>query len=93
MVLVGKAMKLYNIQYHEISVGYDAIDMLGIKMLEGRTFSRDFPSDSAGIIFNEAAIQAMGLKDPIGKVVQHYAGQRKIVGVVKNFHFESFTMK
>lgn len=79
----------YNIQYHEISVGYDAIDMLGIKMLEGRTFSRDFPSDSAGIIFNEAAIQAMGLKDPIGKTVQHYAGPRKIVGVVKNFHFES----
>jgi ABC-type antimicrobial peptide transport system permease subunit len=31
----------------------------------------------------------MGLKDPIGKVVQHYAGPRKIVGVVKNFHFES----
>jgi putative ABC transport system permease protein len=81
--------ELYNIQYHEISVGYDAIDMLGIEMLEGRTFSEEFPSDSTGIIFNEAAIQAMGLKDPIGKVVQHYAGPRKIVGVVKNFHFES----
>jgi ABC-type antimicrobial peptide transport system permease subunit len=81
--------ELYNIQYHEISVGYDAIDMLGIEMLEGRTFSQEFPSDSAGIIFNEAAIQAMGLKDPIGKVVQHYAGPRKIVGIAKNFHFES----
>lgn len=79
----------YNILYHEISVGHDAIDMLGIEMLEGRTFSRDFPSDTSGIIFNEAAIQAMGLKDPIGKFVQHYAGKRKIVGVAKNFHFES----
>ena len=79
----------YNIQYHELSVGYDAIDILGIEMLEGRTFSRDFPSDSTGIIFNEAAIHAMELKDPIGKAVQHYAGQRKIVGVIKNFHFES----
>ena len=80
---------MYNIQYHELSVGYDVIDMLGIEMLEGRMFSREFPSDSAGIIFNEPAIQAMGLKDPIGKFVQHYAGKRKIVGVAKNFHFES----
>jgi ABC-type antimicrobial peptide transport system permease subunit len=79
----------YNIQYHEVQVGYDAIDLLGIEVVAGRTFSPNFPSDSSGIIFNERAIQVMGLKDPVGKTVQHYTGQRTIVGVVKDFYFQS----
>lgn len=79
----------YNIQFHEISVGYDALELLGLEMVNGRTFSREFASDTAGIIFNEKAIHAMGFKDPIGKVIQHYAGKRKIVGIVKDFNFES----
>ena len=41
------------------------------------------------IIFNEAAIKVMGLKDPVGKIVKHYSGEKEIIGVVKNFHFES----
>ena len=77
------------IQFHEIRVGHDAIDMIGIEMAEGRSFSRDFKSDSSGIIFNQAAIDAMGLKDPVGKTVGHYQGNRQIVGVTKNFQFES----
>ena len=43
--------------------------MLGIEMKEGRTFSKIFGSDSSKIIFNEAAIKLMGIKDPIGKGV------------------------
>lgn len=79
----------YNIQYYEVQVGYDAIDLLGIKVADGRTFSRDFPSDSSAIIFNEKAIEVMGLKEPVGKTVQHYTGPRRIVGIVKDFYFQS----
>lgn len=43
----------------------------------------------AKIIFNEAGIAFMGLKDPIEKTVKLYGKERQIVGVVKNFHFES----
>jgi putative ABC transport system permease protein len=70
------------IQFRELSVTFDAIEMLDIKMKEGRAFSRDFISDSTGIVFNEAAIEAMRLKDPIGKTIDHYTGQKKIIGVM-----------
>jgi putative ABC transport system permease protein len=71
------------------SANYDFIDMHGIEMKEGRTFSRDFGSDSSKIIFNEAAIKKMGLNDPIGKTVTMWGIDRQIIGVTKDFHFES----
>jgi len=79
----------YNIQFHELEAGYGATEMLGIQVVEGRSFSRNFPADSAGILFNETAINMMGLADPIGKKVKHYSGPRQIVGVIKDFQFES----
>jgi ABC-type antimicrobial peptide transport system permease subunit len=59
-------------------------------MKEGRTFSRDFGADSAKIIFNEAAIDFMGLTNPVGKTIKLWGEDREIIGVTKNFHFESF---
>ena len=64
-------------------------ETLGIEMAAGRSFSRAFGTDSAGAIFNEAAISAMGLKDPLGKTVSLWGGHFRIVGIAKNFHFES----
>lgn len=77
------------IQFHEARVGFDIIEILGIEIIDGRSFSRDFPSDSTAILFNEAAIQAMGLKNPVGQTIHHYTGDKKIIGVVKDFHFAS----
>jgi ABC-type antimicrobial peptide transport system permease subunit len=76
------------IEFANLEVGYNFIETLGMQVKEGRTFS---PNDNAHneIIFNEAAIESMGLKDPIGKTVKFWDQQRKIVGVVKNFNFES----
>jgi ABC-type antimicrobial peptide transport system permease subunit len=79
----------YNLQFMEMSVGYDALEMLGIDIEGGRSFSRQFSSDSSGIIFNEAAINAMGLVDAVGKKVKHYTGEKTIIGVVKDFHYKS----
>jgi putative ABC transport system permease protein len=75
----------FNIQF----TNYDFINMHGIEMKEGRTFSRDFSSDNSKIIFNEAAIKMMDLKDPIGKVVNMWGQDRQIIGVTRDFHFES----
>jgi predicted permease len=66
-----------------------ALDALGLQMVEGRVFSKQFGTDKTGIIFNESAIKIMGLKDPVGKTVHHYNGDKQIVGVVKDFHFTS----
>lgn len=71
-------------------VNYDLIETLSIDIAQGRTFSKQFGLDSSSsIIFNEAAIAAMGLNDPVGKTIKFFGEDRQIVGVTKNFHFES----
>ena len=72
-----------------VNIYYDMLKTLDIKMQEGRTFSREFGSDSSAIIFNQSAINAMGIKDPIGKVVNLWGIDRHIIGITKDFNFES----
>ena len=79
------------------SVDHDYIETLGIEMKSGRNFSRDFPSDSTGIVINEVAAALIGFDDPIGKYLYSFTGApetasllpRKILGVMKDFHFRS----
>jgi putative ABC transport system permease protein len=59
----------------------------------GRYFSRDFPSDSTGILLNEAAAKEFGWENPLGEEVLYNDGtprKLKVIGVFKNFNFESF---
>lgn len=77
------------IMFRPFLVNYDLIETLDIQMASGRAFSRDFGSDSSRIIFNEAAIKAMGIENPVGKVINFGGDDREIVGVAKNFHFQS----
>jgi predicted permease len=76
-------------EFERFFVNYDMIETLGLEMADGRSYSRDFLSDTLGIIFNENAIAFMGMKDPIGKTVKLWGQERKIIGVVKDFHYES----
>ena len=71
------------------SVDYGLIETLDIKMKEGRSFSSQFGSDSTNLIFNEAAIRVMGLKNPIGTPVKMWGRNMTIVGVVQDFHISS----
>jgi len=67
------------------------IPTLGIKVVQGRNFSKVF-SDSASIILNQEAVRQIGWKDPIGKWVEYPGGDNvrfKVIGVVKNFNIES----
>jgi len=59
-------------------------------MAEGRFFSEEFGADSTKIIFNEAAIRVLGLDEPIGKTIHLWDEyDMQIIGVVKDFHFQS----
>ncbi len=80
------------IGFQVASVNYDFLETLGFELKEGRSFSRDFADDTQKIIFNETAIEAMGLSDPIGKTVR-FMGSKEIIGVVKDFHYESLHEK
>lgn len=70
-------------------IGYDYTKTLGISMMEGREFSRDFASDSGAYLINETAARIMGMVDPVGKEIGFWNGKGKIIGVVKDFHFAS----
>ncbi|GEM_PF-2367950 len=65
------------------------VEAMGMEIVEGRNFSRDIPSDSAAILINEAARDKLGLDNVIGLKTVRPANSR-IVGVVKNFHWQSF---
>jgi putative ABC transport system permease protein len=77
-----------DIDFANLEVGYGFIETMGIKMKEGRNFSNNASSFNE-IVFNEAAIKKMGLKDPIGKTIQFWGMKRQIVGVTEDFNFES----
>jgi putative ABC transport system permease protein len=75
--------------YH---VDYDYVSTLGLPIVKGRNFSRDFSTDSFGVVINETAVRDLGWAntDPIGKTIV-YSGQRefKVIGVAKDFHYSS----
>lgn len=77
------------IQFWEMKSGEGMLDLMGMEMVAGRDFSSEFATDSTAIVFNEAAIKAMGLEDPVGKTITHYTGTKRIIGVVKDFNFAS----
>lgn len=77
------------IRFFDIVGGTEIIDLLGLEVIKGRSFLENSKADENGIIFNETAIKIMGYEDdPIGSQV-YFEGYKTIVGVVKDFHFES----
>ncbi|MFC1724680.1 ABC transporter permease [candidate division KSB1 bacterium] len=77
-------------------VDYDYLETFKLKMVSGRFFSPEFPSElDNGAVINEAAVRKMGLEDPVGKKIifapgSSYERTTKIIGVIKDYHTESF---
>lgn len=67
-----------------IATEYDYAKTMGIKILEGRDFSEDNKADTASILINKAALDLMGLKDPIGTELPLWGGKRKLIGILDN---------
>lgn len=68
-------------------VGHDYFDTYGLKLVEGRFFSRDFSSDtSEALVINETAAKAFGWEEPINKKVEFWGKKYKVIGIVKDFH-------
>lgn len=76
-----------------IAVDYDYFQTLGIQMQEGRDFSKGYPGDSSrAVILNQSAIQAMNMKNPLGKTVQlNDSARYTIIGVCKDYFVNGFT--
>ncbi|WP_339815281.1 ABC transporter permease [uncultured Imperialibacter sp.] len=86
-----------DIQTTYVQEGY--LKTLGITLLEGRTFSKEFQADSNALVLNEEAVSQLGypLEDAVGRSI-HYEidGQKyamRIIGVVKDYHHQSLHQK
>jgi len=81
------------IKFQRADVNAGFIETLGIKMAAGRSFSKQYGADTSTIIINEAGIKAMHLKDPVGKIFKLWGNDMQIIGIIKDFHFESLHRK
>lgn len=73
------------ILYRRNRVSYDFVKNMGLKILQGRDFSEEFPADMTNsCLINEAALSCFGWDDPIGKKIND--NKWTIVGVVEDFH-------
>jgi putative ABC transport system permease protein len=74
-------------------VDHDHLKTMGYEMVEGRFYSKEFKSDTAAIILNESAYNAMGFENLDEATVltyQHDTPQPlKVIGVLKDFNFQS----
>lgn len=77
------------IKFQKGSISADIVETLGMKMAAGRSFSDQYGSDSSKILVNEAGIKVMGIKNPVGKTFGIWGKNYEIVGVIKDFNYES----
>jgi ABC-type antimicrobial peptide transport system permease subunit len=82
-----------DIRFEVVQVNYQLIETMEMGLAEGRSFSSDYGNEDDKIILNQAAINVMGLQDPIGKTIRFWGKEKQIVGVVNDFNFESLRQK
>ena len=72
------------------------LEVMGLEMVEGRFFSKEFLADTGKIILNETAVALLELEDPIGTITYLWNDRDKpleVIGVVKDYHWESKHME
>ena len=75
-------------------VDFDYVETMGIEMAAGRSFSREFPSDlSKSFLINEETARIMGKESVVGERFSFMGVDGTIVGVMKDFHFQSVREK
>jgi len=84
--MIGKAQPVFQI-------GIDYINQFGLELVAGRSYSRDYPSDStSALVLNEAAAKQYGYSNPadiIGKKFDQWGRVGEVIGVVKDFNYIS----
>lgn len=77
-----------NVSFADGVVGYDFVKTMNLKLIEGRDFSKSF-TDTASFILNETAVNKIGFEDPVGKIITWGNRKGTVIGVLKDFHFNS----
>lgn len=91
LFLVEENGKMTEKAMNVMGIDYDYLKVLNMEVAAGRNFSKDFTTDTAGVIINEAAARYLGWVDPVGKKIFPGDPNNKltVVGVVKDFNYAS----
>jgi len=76
------------ILFRTVQVGYDFLETMELKLLDGRYFSRQF-ADTNNLVVTRRAVEVMGLQNPVGQKIFQWGTEGTIVGVVDDFHSRS----
>ena len=87
--------------YPNTEADEDYLETLGMELSAGRFFSKDFPGDNKTVVLNESLVDEVGWDNPLGKIVrmtdmvdeEFVEVPYTVIGVVKDFHFESLREK
>ena len=85
-------MQPIKVNVRQLSVDYGFIPAYGMQLAAGRNFSKEFATDTNNYVINEATVRVFGWKTPqnaLGKDLKYGAVKGRVIGVVKDFHFES----
>lgn len=92
-VAMGDSVVLTNVVLKMISTDHEFFNTYAIGVAAGRTFSKEIPSDdSLAFVINEAAAREIGWEnqhDGVGKEFSYGGTTGQLIGIVKDFHFES----
>ncbi|MEQ9424871.1 MAG: ABC transporter permease [Cyclobacteriaceae bacterium] len=73
-------------------VSYDHLELMGLELVSGRFFSKEYGLDSNAVVLNQSAVKTLGYQDPIGKTLSSAFKKDRpltIIGVVKDYNVES----
>ncbi|HVZ57640.1 MAG TPA: ABC transporter permease [Chitinophagaceae bacterium] len=91
-VPMGDTLQAVSSDVKYVTCDYDFLATYGVGLAAGRFFSRDYGTDTSNFVVNQAAVKAVGWKsdaDAIGKEFRYDQIRGRIIGVMKDFHFES----
>jgi putative ABC transport system permease protein len=78
-----------DVDFASIWVTHEFGKTAGWKFKEGRDFSREYSTDSLAVVINEASVTFMGIKKPVGTMIQWNGKNYKVVGVIKDMLMSS----
>lgn len=88
----GDSLRPVNADIKFLATDVDFISSYGIPVVAGRSFSRDYGTDTSSFLLNVAATKALGMRHPqeaVGKNFQYGDEKGKVIGIIGDFHFES----
>ncbi len=79
------------VNFHTFNAEPEFFTMMGLQLVKGRFFTNDLLTDKYKIIVNESFARDNKIDDPLGGKIFGFDGNEyEIIGIVRDFHFESF---